>query len=66
MLKKCGDVALKDMISEHSGDGLDLVILEVFANPYGSILESNITMAFLIQSSLSIHPNSFLNNQSPV
>lgn len=48
MLKKCGDVALKDMISEHSGDGLDLVILEVFANPYGSILESNITMAFLI------------------
>jgi len=31
VLKKCGDVALRDMVSGH-GLGSDLVILEVFSN----------------------------------
>ena len=34
VLKKCGDVALGDMVSGHGGDGLglDLKILEGFSN----------------------------------
>lgn len=34
VIKSCGDVAVKSMLSGHGGDGLgrDLVILEVFSN----------------------------------
>jgi len=34
VFKECGDVALKDMVSEHGGDGLvlDWMILVVFLN----------------------------------
>lgn len=36
VFKNCGDVALRDMVSGHSGDelGLGLVFLEVFSNLY--------------------------------
>jgi len=32
-----GDVALRDVGSGHAGDGLDLLILEVFSNPNDSM-----------------------------
>ena len=40
VLKNCGDVALRDVVSGHGGDGLGLylVILEVFSNRYGSVI----------------------------
>jgi len=39
VFKKCGDMALRNMVSGHGGDGLslDLVILEVFSNLHDSM-----------------------------
>lgn len=49
--ENCGDVALRDAVSGHGGDGLglDLVILEVFSNFNGS------TVLKLSSSSLSLY-----------
>ena len=40
MFKNCGDVALRDMASEHGGGGLNLylVILEVFSSLNDSMI----------------------------
>ena len=40
VFRKCGDMALRNMVSGHGGDGLGLVwmIPVVFHNPYDSIV----------------------------
>ena len=40
VFKKCGDMALRDMVSRHGGDGLgvDFIILEVFSNLNDSVI----------------------------
>ena len=55
VFKERGDVALRDVVSGHSGDGLDLMILETFSNLSDPMTTTDCKMAASIHL-LSMEP----------